>query len=254
MAKDSSETIITTVFNVDKNDNAYIGYMYGTAGSTTYDATHENKNDSTIKIAVDKWYEDNLKTNYENYLADTLFCGDKTLAESTIGVNNTAKGYGTNTTFYSSIERIRYSTGTTDTTLSTPTFECAKKADDTYSRYTVSEKTLTNGNKTNGNLTYPIGLLNVEEAVYAGAYKFGQKNQTYYLYNTQITSVWWFLSPDRYDISGARVWAFGYSVGEVASADFKDAYSIRPSINLKTEVLVSSGDGTKENPYTVKLS
>ena len=51
-------------------------------------------NESTIKIAVDTWYEDNLKTNYSNYLADTLFCNDKTLASSSIGSSNTALGYG----------------------------------------------------------------------------------------------------------------------------------------------------------------
>ena len=82
VAKDSSGNVIKTTFNSSTNDNAYVGYMYGTVGSTTYDATHENINESTIKTKVDKWYEDNIKTNYSNYLADTLLCNDKTLASS----------------------------------------------------------------------------------------------------------------------------------------------------------------------------
>ena len=93
VAKDSSGTLIGTEFNSSSNDNAYLGYMYGTPGSTTYDATHENINESTIKTKVDKWYEDNLKTNYSNYLADTLFCNDKTLAENGIGGVTTQLAY-----------------------------------------------------------------------------------------------------------------------------------------------------------------
>ena len=54
VTKDASGNVTKTAFNY-RNDNAYVGYMYGTPGSTTYDATHENINDSTIKKAVDKW-------------------------------------------------------------------------------------------------------------------------------------------------------------------------------------------------------
>ena len=36
-------------FNSNKNDNAYVGYMYGKTGASTYADTHANTNDSTIK-------------------------------------------------------------------------------------------------------------------------------------------------------------------------------------------------------------
>ena len=254
VAKDSSGNVIETAFNSNRDDNAYLGYMYGTPGSTTYDATHENINDSTIKTKVDKWYEDNLKTNYANYLSDTLFCNDKTLASSSIGSSNTALGYGKNKTYYSSVERLQYSTGTTSITTSKPTFKCAESAKDTYSRYTVNETTLLNGNKTNGDLTYPIGLLSADEVAYAGAYKSSQANKTYYLYDSSITSAWWLSSPINYDGSCAYEWYIIYSVGVISSGGVSNTNAFRPSLSLKASVLINGGDGTSSNPYTVKLS
>ena len=245
----------TSAFNSSSNDNAYIGYMYGTVGSTTYDATHKNINDSTIKTAVDKWYEDNLKTNYAEFLADTLFCNDKTLASSAIGSSNTALGYGTNQTYYASTERLLYSTGTTSITTAKPTFKCAESATNDYSRFTVNVTTLSNGNKTNGNLKYPIGLLSADEVSFAGAYKYNKTNKSYYLYNPSITSTWWLSSPDGYTSISASGWGVSESNGSIYySISVNATQAIRPSINLKAKLLVGGGDGTSSNPYTVKIS
>ena len=255
VVKDSSGNVIKTEFNSNSTDNAYVGYMYGTPGSTTYDATHENINDSTIKQTVDKWYENNLKTNYVDYLADTLFCNDKTLASDGIGGVETQLGYGKNITYYTSTERLLYSSGTTSIITAKPTFECAENANNTYSRFTVSVTTLLNGNKTNGNLKYPIGLLTADEVAYAGAYKIGQTNKTYYLYNSSITSSWWLLSTFNYYGSNAYEYYVNFSYGSMyVSSSVNYSAAFRPSINLKTSVLFSGGDGTSLNPYTVKLS
>ena len=237
-------------FNNKCYDNACIGYMYGTVGSTTYDATHENINDSTIKIAVDKWYEDNIKTNYANYLQDTLFCNDKTLASNGIGEIETQLGYGENKTYYSSAERLQYSTGTTSITTSKPTFKCAENAKDTYSRFTVNETTLLNGNKTNGDLTYPIGLLTADEVAYAGAYKSEQLNQYYYL-SLSPRANWWLMTPKEYNVESFQWYVYAFAIRDTMVSDFS---GFRPSINLKINILVSEGTGTKENPYTLKLS
>ena len=251
VAKNASGNVIETAFNSDDRDNAYIGYMYGTPRSTTYDATHENINDSTIKKTVDKWYEDNLKTSYANYLADTLFCNDKTLASSSIGYNNTALGYGTKKTYYASEGRLEYSSGVTSITTSKPTFKCAENANDTYSRFTVSVTTLSNGNQTNGNLKYPIGLLTADEVAYAGAYKYGVTNKTYYLYNSLITSALWLSTPYFYDGSYAGEWGGCRLDGCIGPSSVIGSYAFRPSINLKNSVLINGGDGTVEDPYTI---
>ena len=280
-------------FNSSDNDNAYVGYMYGLTGQSTvknqciklngagtaaevdttkttestctsagykwtttpYDATHTNVVSSTVKKSLDTWYETNIKNNgLENYLSDTLFCNDKTLASSTIGSSNTALGYGTNKTYYASAERLQYSTGTTSITTAKPTFKCAESATNDYSRFTVNVTTLPNGNKTNGDLKYPIGLLSADEVSYAGAYKNGQANKSYYLYNSSITSFWWLSSPGSYSGSSADEW-IGYGLyGEINSSIVLNIKVFRPSINLKAELLVGGGDGTSSNPYTVKLS
>ena len=254
VAKDANGDVIKTAFNSSYNDNAYVGYMYGTAGSATYDATHENKNDSTIKQKVDKWYEDNLKTSYANYLVDTLFCNDKILASDGIGGVATQLGYGKNKTYYASTERLQYSSGTTEITTSKPTFKCAESATNDYSRFTVNETTLLNGNKTNGDLKYPIGLLSADEVAYAGAYKFNQVNKTYYLYNSSITLGWRLSSPYCYRDSTAYEWCVGYKSGSITYCSVDGSYVFRPSINLKSSVLINGGDGTSSNPYTLKLS
>lgn len=253
VVKDSSGYLIRTSFNSSKNDNAYVGYMYGTALSRTYDATHENINESDIKIAVDKWYEDNLKINYSNYLADTLFCNDKTLAENGIGGVTTQLGYHTNQTNYSSTERLRYSTGTTEITTATPTLKCAEKVSDDYSRFTTTKTTLPSGKETNGNLKYPIGLLTADEVSFAGAYKYKQTNQTYYLYNSSIPLTWWLSSP-FYGGSFAQGWCVNYFNGSLNINANYDSLAFRPSINLKANILVGGGDGTSSYPYTVKIS
>ena len=255
VAKDSNGKGISTAFNTNSNDNAYVGYMYGTPGSTTYDATHENINDSTIKTVVDKWYEDNLKNNYANYLADTLFCNDKKLASNGIGGVTTQLGYGTNTTYYASAERLQYSTGTTSITTLKPTFKCAETASDTYSRFTVNVTTLANGNKTNGNLEYPIGLLTADNIIYAGGSSEEETlNKSYYLYNSLITSFWWLSTPNEYfsDASNSNVYGVNSFSGRVSVfGDVKNSQALRPVINIKKDVLIGSGDGTSSNPYTV---
>ena len=255
VAKDTSGSVIKTVFNSKTDDNAYVGYMYGTLGSASYDDTHKNINDSIIKTKVDAWYKTNIvDTNNSDYVADTLFCNDKTLASNGIGGVATQLGYGTNKTYYAVTERLYYSTGTTSITTSKPTFKCAENGTNDYSRFTVNVSTLSDGNKTNGKLTYPVGLLTADEVAYAGAYKSGQTNKTYYLYNSSISSYWWLLSPYIYIGSYAREFSVYYPIGSLSVSDVFNSCAFRPSINLKAETLKNAGDGTKENPYTVKIS
>lgn len=62
-------------FNSSYNDNAYVGFMYGTVGASTYAETHANTNDSTIKTVLDTWYISNIKnTTNEQYVVDAIYC------------------------------------------------------------------------------------------------------------------------------------------------------------------------------------
>lgn len=246
IAKDSSNNIIRTQFNnTTSNSNAYVGYMYGeTEDNNSYDATHENKNDSTIKIAVDKWFETNINETNRKYLADTLFCGDKSLAITTKQSANL--GYYQQPTDYAVMDR--YISNTLN-----PTFECAKGANNNYSRYTVTSQSTEKGVETNGNLKYPIGLLSLDETMFAGNKPLGKKNQSYYLYNSSFKEYWWLLTPSDYSFSlKSRVYLIKSTDGSSDVLDVSQKYGFRPVLNLKSNLLVENGDGTKENPYILK--
>lgn len=81
----TDRTIGNSKYNYSDIDNAYAGYMYGTPGSSTYEETHANVNDSEIKKYIDTWYENNIKTSkYENYLVDNVFCNNRSISNKKI--------------------------------------------------------------------------------------------------------------------------------------------------------------------------
>ena len=274
-------------FNKPYGDNAYIGYMYGTPGSSTYEETHQNINSSVLKQEVDKFYENYIENDtknyhYEEYLADSIFCGDKTLANANTSDDNTALGYGNNKTYYGAVNRVYYLTKGSSLTKLTPTMKCAEGATDSYSRYTADEQTTSLTNvKTNGDLTYPIGLLSVDEAIYAGASTSPNSNSTNYLvlsadkYDNNL--YWWWTmtgaSASLDDTTDAGFDSTNYDtcnsdntvcytsnamfIGKYAriSSDNADVErAVRPVINLKSNVSITSGDGTVDGPYIIKTN
>jgi hypothetical protein len=222
----------TSAFNTTYNDNAYEGYMYGTAGSTTYDATHANTNSSTIKTVIDTWYNTNL-SSYADKISDTLFCNDRSIASTaaTWETDDTAKGYGTNYTDYGAFNRIVNN--------NSPILTCPNKHD----RFTVDDTTVGNGD-----LTYPVSLITADEVEMAGVNWATSSNSSYYLYTG---SYYWTVSANFFNGSGA----FGFSVdsdgylgdGGVNNSDI----GFRPVINLKTETQFISGDGTSTSPFVI---
>ena len=208
-----------SAFNSSRDDdNAYVGYMYGTPGSSTYDETHANTNNSAIKEAIDSWYEAHLKsTEYESYLSDTLFCNDRSFNES-----NTGTGAGTSVTHY------RPKSGN-------PTLKCSQKND----RFTVDDEEIGNGS-----LTYPISLITSDEVYLAGG--SGSTNHSYYLYTGNSC---WTLSPFSSSVSGAFVRVV--TVDGLTDFGYVDvSRGVRPVINLKAGSL-TKGSGTALDPYQV---
>ena len=219
----TSTRIGTSTFNASSNDNAYVGYMYGTAGSSSYEETHANTNDSTIKGVIDSWYEENM-TEYTNQLEDTVWCNDRSIDPTSSGT-----GAGTTVTDYGADYRLHAN--------KTPTLECVNEND----RFTVSEE---NGN---GALTYPVALLTADEIAYAGGV-YNKSNRSYYLYNSD-----YFLSLSPYYFNGSIAYVFSvYSIGGLDYYFVSDSYGVRPAVSLRPGVKVTSeGDGTMENPYIV---
>ena len=154
-----SGTTYNSAFNSSYNDNAYVGFMYGATGASDYASAHANTNKSTILNNLESWYKNNLES-YENKLADTIWCNDK----STL---NGEFGYGKNETDYAAYNRIYY-TGQ-------PTLKCPNDNNGgKLSKYTVDDTK--NGN---GNLTYKIGLLTANEIVFAGFIDDSDNRSTY---------------------------------------------------------------------------
>ena len=236
--EDGSTRLITespvgsSAFNTKHNDNAHVGYMYGTARSTTYKATHANTNNSTIKTYLDNWYQENL-LSYTSYMSlDAGFCNDRSIASTanTWDLSDTALGYRTNYTDYGAYNRL--------VNTNQPQFACPQ-TNDLFTTTTSSK-----GNKA---LTYPVGLITPDEVVYAGG-TYHNANATYYLNNS---TEYWTMSPCRFVGDMAYV---GYVVGSGSmNFDFSGyVIGVRATVNLSSYVEITSGDGTFDNPYVIK--
>ncbi len=234
-------------WNKIHTDNAHVGYMYGTAGSSTYAATHANTNNSAIKTYIENWYSQNFDETATSKLEDTIFCNDrstKAYDANTIGDKSMssygALGYSSIATFYRAAHRASWYSSSPNASLA-----CLNDND----KFTVDSK---NGN---GKLTYPVGLITLDEVVFAGfnthySNANDYKDQTNYL-NTD-TYYWTFSPVIKYYDAAAEVGLI--AVGGVSSLTFVDYKGgVRPVVSLKSGTIVEpTGDGTSTNPYVVK--
>ena len=223
-----SGTTYVSEFNSNGEDNAYVGFKYGTVGASDYASTHANTNKSTILTNLETWYKNNL-ASYADKLADTIWCNDKSTVSGGLG-------YGTKKTEYAAYNRI-YSA-------KEPTLKCPNDNNGgKLSKFTVSDTT-----KGNGNLTYKIGLLTADEISFSGSIS-GHYNRSTYL-QENVGGYWWSLSPYGFSDGDDYVWI-------VESGDlykgiaFLGDGGLRPAISLVSSTSVT-GDGTSENPYIVK--
>ena len=231
-----------TVFNSSRNDNAYIGFMHGTAGASNYASTHANTNKSTILTYLETWYKNNL-ASYENKLADTIWCNDKSTF-TTLSSGSTwgyGLGYGTKATGYGAHNRI-YGGGAAS--YANPSLICLNDNNGgKLSKFTVDDTT--NGN---GNLTYKIGLLTADEIAFSGSIAYTDNSSTYLQENTS-GSWWWSLSPADFNGIATFVWSVGS--GYLDNKNISISIGLRPAISLESSVVVT-GSGTSEDPYVVK--
>ena len=227
-----SGTTYTSKFNEKYDDNAYVGFKFGTVGSSTYEATHANTNNSTILTNLETWYTNNLK-DYADKIADTEWCNDKTNVTDTTfnpyGYSNVnGYGYGTNVTYYGATQRLVSTSGSAGGTGSSL--------------------------KCNGELSKinsKVGLITADELAYAG-YAIGTGNTTTYLQENATDTWWWSLSPYSFNGSRAGVWRVSGGSGRFNSSLVSNAYGVRPSISLKSTTNVT-GDGTSSSPFIINM-
>ncbi len=229
------------IWNEEYQDAKYVGWMFGGnqgESSTSREEAQRNETDSEIKTRVDEWYKTNIvDTGYGNYVADSIFCNDRsTPGKSETGLtDDTGLGFGRNITAFGVTVRVKV--WNTLTGQINPQFTCPQEND----KFTVKE---INGG--NGALTYPVGLITLDEIMTAGAGK-NQRNYELYLYKSDK---YWTFSPRDVGLSGARI-SF-YSGGSIGGGHYANAFKlpVAPVINLKAEYLEKlQGDGTINNPY-----
>ena len=237
----SDRQISTSAFNSSYNDNAYVGYMYGQTGASSYSQAHANINNSTIKTVVDNWYETNIEeAGYSDYLADVIYCNDRKVDEDlslTMGGTGTY-GYGENATVYEPSGRIMAPDGSGGAQTNQIKMTCSQKND----AFTVDD--ITNGN---GALTYPVGLITLDELLAAGAYAYNwPSNYDFYLYTG---SYYWTMGPGNFNGDSAGV---GVLRGDGSLYNFRvsDSYGVRPVVSLRSDVQLS-GSGTMSDPWTL---
>ncbi len=222
-----------SAFNTNDDSPKYVGYMYGDSDTTLEDA-RTNTNDSTIKTVIDNWYASNM-TSYTKYLSTTaVYCNDRELAS---GATYSATG---SEFYYAAYTRID-----TDTP---PTYDCTNDND----KFTVDAST------GNGKLTYPIGLMTVDEVAYAGAGSVSEcEAEMWYYTNSSLesstgTTYWWSLSP-YWSGRGNRSWSVsgsGYP-GALFHEHVITLHGVRPAVSLKSCIKYSTGNGTSETPYEI---
>ena len=219
----------TSRFNENYDDNAYIGFKYGTPGSSKYETTHANTNKSTILTNLETWYTNNLKT-YESVIDDTVWCNDKTNVTDTSydpwSITPNGLGYAKNVTYYGATKRLVGTSGSAGGT--GPSLKCNGELSKINSK---------------------VGLITADELAYAG-YAIGTGNTTTYLQENATNTYWWSLSPDGFDVGSAGVWGVNGSAGYFVNYNVRGTYGVRPSISLKSTTNVT-GDGTSEKPYIV---
>ena len=226
-----SGTTYTSAFNSSYDDNAYVGFKYGTPGSSTYEATHANTNKSTILTKLETWYNNNLKT-YESVIDDNVWCNDKIhiVTDKTYdpwGNKPNGLGYGTNVTYYGATQRLTSKSNSAGGT--GPSLKCNELS----------------------KITSKVGLITADELAYAG-YAIGTGNTTTYLQENATDTNWWSLSPDGFSGGSAGVWGVSGSIGSFGDGYVDSARGVRPSISLKSTTNVT-GEGSSSSPYIISM-
>ena len=217
-ARYSGETY-KSAYNTNYNDNAYVGFKYGTVGASDYAPTHANTNKSTILTNLEAWYDKNNLKDYEKVIADTVWCNDKSTVSG-------EQGYGTKITAYGVTQRLVSTSNSAGGT--GPSLKCNGELSKINSK---------------------VGLITADELAYAG-YADGLQNTTTYLQENATDTDWWSLSPGGFSGSFAYVcYVFGSS-GSLDYCRVSDTHGVRPSISLKSTTNVT-GNGTSEDSYVV---
>ena len=229
--KTEDTSLGVSVFNANTDSAEYVGYMY------TLGQQHGTSKSSDIKTYLDNWYANYTDLNKTGTkITDQIYCNDRTASTSDEVYSTT--NYTTLTSWNSTGTEYYYGGHGRIANDNNPMLTCAVDSD----RFTVNK---ING-KGNSSLTYPIGLITIDEVEMAGN-NWSERNTSYYL----LTRNEWLGSPN-YFRSGVSI-AYGFYADNSGFLDLgpvSSHFEVHPVVSLSSKAKLS-GNGTYSKPYTV---
>ena len=243
--------VVSEIIGTSKNYATNAKIKYHGLFSSDANSANTNVSDSKIKTIVENWYANNIYNKFdgngnylEDYISDGIFCNDRSSTDTAFPLAN--QDSYVFTPYYRNASVIK-----------TPSFKCLNidgtfNTNDAFTLKTSGTESRV-ASKGNGNnmLTYPVGLITVDEVVYAGG-EYDTMNYKYYLYTGEP---YWTMSPFYFAgyNSIAYVW-YVYSRGTLYYYPPSSVHGVRPVINLKSDILYKGGNGTENNPYIIDIN
>ena len=199
----------TSAFNSSYDRSEYVGLKY------TEGEQHGQNTNSTIMGVLETWYNNNLSNYADDIDINVGFCSDRNM-----GSGDSWSSLPSGNIYYAAYDRVAKTSSNVN-----PSYKCSNSSD---------------------LLKIPVGLITVDETVYAGL-AWSSNNSSNYLYTGQD---YWTMSPNRFSPGNAyvfRVWPNGLLVSDWV----KNALGVRPVINLKADVKLI-GTGTTSDPYRIE--
>ena len=217
-------------FNQNYDSAEYVGYMY------TIGEQHGTSKSSDIKTYLDNWYANYTDLNKTGTkIIDQIYCNDRTASTSDVAYSTT--NYTTLTSWNSTGTQYYYGAYGRIAKDNNPILTCAVDSD----RFTVNKI----NSKGNSALTYPIGLITIDELEMAGN-NWSESNTSYYLHTG---AYYWAGSPFDFYGSGSRE----FGVDGSGYLNYGHVYSdigVRGVVSLSSESKLL-GSGTYNDVYTV---
>ena len=201
----------TSAFNASPNydRSEYVGLKY-TSGQQ-----HGQNTNSTIMGVLETWYNSKLASYADDIDTNVGFCSDRNM-----GSGYSWSSQPSSTIYYAAYDRVVKTSNSVN-----PSFKCSNSSDI---------------------LKMPIGLITVDETVYAGL-AWNANNSSNYLYTNQN---YWTMSPARFSSGYARVFRVN-SDGSLGYSSVDYGYGVRPVVNLKSSVQITGGNGTADLPFEI---
>ena len=119
---------------------------------------------------------------------------------------------------------------------------------DNGNSYKLAKYTDTNMTGYTETINSKVGLLRYGELMAGQFNRDFEKGETYN--QTNLTIHYWTLTP----FTSSNVWTISDSSNSRAFPSSNSLNGIKPSLNLKSNVIITSGDGTLQNPFTLELA